>query len=137
MRILKPKPKVLKALDWQECTEFIEEKYKIQTRDYANSRAQFGEWCDAKGYSDKPPDGKDRSSSQRWFAEYQDDIKAGRIKKREYRDFWHWLIEVADVQRGGTLELDAKMGESAEPWQRKILSLYLREFGPGPYLTDW
>lgn len=133
----KPKAKTRKALDWSECTAFIENKYKIQTRDFAKSHAQFGDWCDAKGYGSKDPEGKDRGSSQIWFAEFQADIKAGKIEDRPYRDFWHWLIDVADVQRGGTLELDAEMGDGAEPWQKEILALYLKEFGSGPYLTDW
>ena len=53
------------------------------------------------------------------------------------QDWWHWLIEVAEVNRGGTVELHSDMGDGAEPWQREILELFLKEFGNGPYLTDW
>jgi hypothetical protein len=126
----KPTPKTFSLLDWEECTLYINETHGIDTRDFANAHAQYGEWCAA---NNQVPDG----SSQTQFAEYQADIKAGKLVERPYQDFWHWLLDVADIHRGGMLELDEEMGEDAEPWQKQILALYLAEFGKGPYHTDW
>lgn len=132
----KPKPQVRKVLDWTACTTYIERKYNINTRDYGHRHAQFGEWCASKGL--KPIDSrKDITGSQRQWAEYQAAIKAGEVTERLYLDFWHWLLDVADVHRGGTIELSADMGDGADQWQKDILALYLKEFGSGPYLTDW
>ncbi len=133
----KPKPKSRPSLDFSECTKFIEEKYKIDTRDYANSHMQFFEWCDAKGYGGTDPKGEKRAESQVWFAEHQAEIKAGTVIERPYQDFWHWLTDVCDIHRGATMELYEGIEETAEPWQKEILDLYLKEFGRGPYLTDW
>jgi len=134
----KPQPKTREpVLDFNECTEYIEKKHHIQTRDYANSSAQFGEWCDAKGYGKTDPEGNDRGSSQIWFAQFQADIVAGLVVDKPYQDFWHWLIDVVDIRNGGTIELSEELGEGAEPWQKRILGLYLSEFGKGPYVTEW
>lgn len=132
----KPKPKTLKILDFSECTDFIEKTYKINTRDFSRSHHVFHEWCKANG--EKAVDSRsDIKGSQKQWARFQADIASGKIKERPYQDFWHWLTDVVEVQRGGTLELDADMGEGAEPWQQAILALYLKEFGRGPYQTDW
>lgn len=132
----KPKLKTKKQFDYSECTRFIEAKYKIDTRDFARTHTQFGEWCAAKGM--KVIDSrKDIRGAQLQFAEWNKAVLSGSVVERPYQDFWHWLIDVADVQRGGTIELDDEMGDGAEPWQNEILGLYLKEFGKGPYLTDW
>lgn len=34
----------------------------------------FDDWCATKGYGDVDSEGKDRGSSQIWFAEYQNDV---------------------------------------------------------------
>lgn len=137
----KPKPKTRATLDFSECTDFIENKYNIDTRDFARSHHQFGEWCAAIGEAPAtcPPDATEEQikASQEQYGRFKADIASGKIVDRPYQDFWHWLIDNADVRRGGTLELDEEMGEGAEPWQKEILGLYLKEFGTGPYLTDW
>lgn len=135
--MVKPVPENRPSLDFSDCTAFIEDKYGIDTRDYARSHLQFGEWCDAKGYGEKDPDGNDRSSSQVWFAEFKKDVEDGAVVERPYQDFWHWLLEVCDIHRGATMELYEGIEENAEPWQKEILGCYLSEFGRGPYLTDW
>ena len=137
-KAMKPKPRVLEVFDWNECTAFIEDKYGINTRDYRRSHNQFDEWCDVKGYGQKDSQGEDRGSSQLWYAEFQCEIESGKVKERPYQDFWHWIIDVTNVQNGGTIELCEELGAGeAEPWQKKILRLYLTEFGSGPYLTEW
>ena len=86
-----------------EVIDFIEKKYEIDTRDYRKSHNQFGEWCDAKGYGMKDPEGKDRHSSQIWYAEYTSDIANGRFTERPYEDFWHWVIDMDDEISNGSV----------------------------------
>lgn len=137
----KPKPQNRKSLDWTSCTEFIEARYKIDTRDYARSHAQFGEWCKANGENPvlTPPGCSPEviKECQKQYARFNADIASGKVVERPYQDFWHWLIDHADIRRGGTMELDREMIEGAEPWQKEIFELYWKEFGKGPYLTDW
>jgi len=137
----KPKLENRKSLDFSKCTDFIEKKYKIDTRDFARSHGDFGRWCEQSGEKPTPcpPGCSDEvmKAHQAQFAHYQADVAAGKFQDRPYQDWWHWLIDVVDVRRGGTLELDPEMGDGAEPWQKEILGLYLKEFGKGPYLTDW
>lgn len=137
MSLKKPKPVSRKSLDFHDCTKFIEEKYKINTRDYANSHMQFFKWCDEKGYHPTDAEGKPPSESRIWFSEHQAAIKSGAVIERPYQDFWHWLTDVCDIHRGATMELYEGIEAGAEPWQIQILNLYLKEFGRGPYLTDW
>lgn len=133
----KPKPKTVKLLDWHECTDFINKKYSLDTRDVEMAHRQFSEWHEAKGYPETDAEGKSRGESQVWFSEYKAEVRAGKIIERPYHDFWHWLTDVADIHRGGMLELSKEMADDAEPWVKRILVLYLTEFGNGPYLTDW
>lgn len=137
----KPQPKTVSQLDFSECTAFIEKKYNIDTRDFAGSHSDFGNWC--KAHNEKQTTCAPKCSAeemrqhQEQYARYNAGIASGAWKELPYQDFWHWLLEVADVRRGGTLELDSEMVEGAEDWQKHILGLYLTEFGKGPYLTDW
>lgn len=137
----KPKPEARMVIDFSECTDFIENKYGINTRDYANSHRDFERWCKKK--KEKPTNcpancsDKVMKAHQKQWARYQSDVAAGRFTDNPYQDFWHWLLTVADINRGGTVILSKDMGEGAEPWQQHILGLYLKEFGEGPYLTEW
>ena len=40
----KPQPKSITAYDFNQCTEYIEKKYKIDTRDYASKHKGNGEY---------------------------------------------------------------------------------------------
>jgi len=137
----KPKPKARKVLDFSDCTAFIEKKYKINTRDYADCDNDFSRWCKLKGEKPTPcPPGCSAElmkAHQAQFARYMGDVSTGKFKEGPYQDFWHWLCDNADVQRGGTLEMINEMADGAEPWQKEIIALYLKEFGKGPYLTEW
>lgn len=137
----KPTKQSRKAFDWSACTDFIEAKYKIDTRDYARSHRQFGEWCKANGEKQTscPAQCTDKvlKAHQDQYARFNADIASGKVIERPYQDFWHWLIDKGDIQRGGTMELYREMLEGAEAWQAEIFELYWKEFGKGPYLTDW
>lgn len=137
----KPKRRTRSYYDFNQCTAFIENKYKIDTRDYLSSHKDFGRWCKLKKEKQtKCPancSDKDIKKNQEQFARYRHDVLQGKFKDKPYQDFWHWLTDVAGISRGGTVMLDESLLEGAEPWQQHILGLYLKEFGEGPYLTDW
>lgn len=137
----KPTKQSRKSFDWSACTDFIESKYKIDTRDYARSHSQFGEWCKANNEKlirgEPGCSAEEMKACQAQYARFQADIASGKLIKRPYQDFWHWLIDKTDIRRGGTMELNREMTEGSEAWQKEIFELYWKEFGKGPYLTDW
>ena len=135
----KPTQKTTNHFDFSECTEYIEKKYKIDTRDYAKSHAQYYEWCNSKDYGEADREGKKRGESRIWFGEFQKEIERGQITERPYQDFWHFLINNFNIVRGGFFDLDEELIKEidAEDWQKYILGLYLKEFGNATYLTDW
>jgi len=94
---------VSKMYDYHEVINYIEKKYKIDTRDYAKSHTQFGEWCDSKGYGKTDPIGKNRGNYNIWFIEYQKETDDGVIIERPYQDFWHWVIEDCDISNGSSM----------------------------------
>jgi hypothetical protein len=133
---MKPKPKTRAVLDFTECTRYIEGKYNITTRDYCRSHLQFGEWCASKG--EKVIDSRsDIKGAQTQYARFNAAIASGKVIERPYQDFWHFLCDTVNPSRGGTIELHEDLADGQEPWVKEILSLYLKEFGSGPYLNDW
>lgn len=135
MKLKKPKAKArTKAWNFSECQNYIEEKYKIDIRDYSNQHIQFDEWCDLKKYGEKDPEGKNRGSSKIWFAEYQKEISDGVIIERPYQDFWHFICDTVWEGKGVEFWLDEEFAKEA--WQKEILDLFIKEFGHGPYIAD-
>ena len=66
-----------KVFDYNEVIKFIENKYKIKTRDYAykpGEESDFDTWCNSKNYGKKDPNNLDRNSSQIWYAEWKKEI---------------------------------------------------------------
>ena len=53
----------------------------------------FYDWCEMKQYLKKDPAGKERGSSQIWFSEYRNEIKAGKWKETPDCDFWHYQLD--------------------------------------------
>lgn len=51
--------------------------------------------------------------------------------EREYRDFWHFVIEKADITNGCIFVMHEEWAEGAEGWQVEILQRYLHHFGDG------
>lgn len=122
-----------KMYDYHEVISYIEKKYNIETRDYANSHSQFDDWCDSKGYGKKDKDGKSRGSSNIWYAEYKEEIEKELIKERPYLDFWHWFLEQDDSISNGTecslYDIDEYISDEIETpeFVRKILTIIVEE----------
>lgn len=118
-----------KMHDYHKVIEYIENKYNIQTRDYANGHSQFDEWCDSKGYGKVDKYGDKRSSSTFWYADYQKDIESGLLIERPYLDFWHWITETDDSISNGSVghiyDIDEYTSNKIETpeFVREILSL--------------
>lgn len=136
----KPKLQSKSYLDFHDCTTYIEEKYKINTRDYENSNSQFNEWCDSKGYGDKDLENNKRGSSQIWYKEFKHEIEHEKIIERPYLDWWHWLINtsIIEIHNGVIITIDKDLKKYAKKkWEKDILDLYLKEFGNSDYLIKW
>lgn len=125
----KPRVKTRKHLDFSECTNYINQKYKIDTRDYAKHFLQFAEWCKVRRF-------KDIKSQARWD-EFQDEIRRGITTERPYQDFWQWLTayHYINLNEEFYLELELLGDASVPKWAQEIYSLYLKEFGKGPYIA--
>lgn len=132
--ISKPHKKPRKAVyDYDEVIRFIESKYKIKVRDFADSSSHFNKWANKKGYKGKDPAGKDRGSSQIWYAEYKKDPE-GYAVCPPYQDFWHWILDQVEVERGADIDLDVAEWLDDEDVEKpefvKTILQYLKsEFG--------
>jgi hypothetical protein len=131
---VKPQPVAVPRLDFGEVMDYLESKYGFDHRDYLNSFSHFGNWADSKGYTMNTldPEGKQRSSSQIWWKEYQND-PAGAQACPEYQDFWHWLLDYSldDIHKGAdfTLYLEDALEDSKVPdWVKTILGYIKVEF---------
>lgn len=90
------------CVDYTELIDLLEKKHGYQTRDYLNTHSHFPDWCDARGIGvdDVDANGDRRHSSRIWYAEYQAD-PAGGPSRPEYQDFWHWMMDQIELERGG------------------------------------
>lgn len=150
--------KTLTYIDYHNAIRYIEKKYNINTRDYLNSGSHFGKWADSKGYGpkDKDAEGKDRSNSKIWYAEYQAD-PAGGPARPAYQDFWHWVVDRYEISNGGIFtmyvaddikEVLADLTDDTEDHNKvedhpryyivTILKLIQAEFGDEiNFMTNW
>ena len=137
----KPTRKSLRHLDWRQCTDYIERKYNIDTSDYAHSNTAFGDWCKSIGEKPRPLPPRCAANvmkaHQEQYARFNKAIADGTFKDRPYQNFWHWLIDVIDPSKGAPFMLYGCLALEAEPWQKKVLSIYRKEFGGGPYIAEW
>ena len=53
----------------------------------------------------------------------------------EYRDFWHYLVEVCQISNG--CEIYLPHPDDVKGWQKPILQAFWDEFGQGPYWVEW
>lgn len=108
----KPKPKSrLPEFDFNDCTNYIEQKYGYSTRDYA---------------------GQFRISKTGKILSCNEGVP--------YQDFWHWVTEVYDIHNGCNITFSQETLDSYKPvegeptdgcmedWQIKIYQDYLNEF---------
>lgn len=71
--------------------------------DWAASHDHFELWKNQKGYGDTDPEGKHWRSSQVWYREYKE-CPSGDLVRPQFQNFWHWLIEVIEIDRGDKIK---------------------------------
>lgn len=47
----------------------------------------------------------------------------------EYLDFWHFVVDMTDLNNGEIIVMDDSWKEDAAPWQIEIIDRYLDHFG--------
>jgi len=140
--------------DYHEVIEYIEKKYNIKTRDYANRSNHFPNWlklvnepqpnypiCPSNTYKANINGEMVEITKENYDARYaiiHDQYKRYIIwcknnPEPPYLDFWHWLIEqdFEDIHNGSSSTLNIKywLDELCEDdWQREILQLIYNEF---------
>jgi len=139
MTMTKPTPTTKKKLDWNECVNFIEEKYKINIRDYKgkHDKDYYQIAADQLGYDKMFFNGK-------WQQDPTIDKAEGRAKwneisalvatiQPEYCDFWHLICD--DVSNGSYMTLNMEYldyeegDEDGYPvWGVEILKMFHDEF---------
>lgn len=83
----------------------LQDIHNVNFWDYYNSGQDFDNWADSKGYGDTDPDGKQRSSSNIWYKEWQSDIQKGVWKKVPYCPFIDMFMD--DIEDLGNDMSDA------------------------------
>jgi len=99
----KPQQHAIKAWDYREIVDYIQNKHGVDLRDYAgkfSGKNSFGSWCDSKGYGQIDPDGKNRGESHIWCREFNQDVAEGKWIESPYLDFWHWIMDVCEIHNG-------------------------------------
>ncbi len=134
-------PPPVAAYDYHDSMAYLEEKYKFDSRDFSQCHGHFGKWADAKGYKGKDPEGKDRNSSQIWYAEYMADPN-GDATCPPYEDFWHWMIDNYEISNGEEFTFLIKQHieeEDEHPeFVETILKYWQQEFGDEIEIrTEW
>jgi len=99
----KPTKKTRESLDYHECRDYLEDKYKFKERDYAG---HFG-----------PPATNSRI--------VQAAMEEGRPP---YWDFWHFVLEITGIHNGSYFTMSEEWLPMATAWQKEIITLYLDEF---------
>ena len=133
--------------DYHQVIHYIEQKYKINVRDYANSDCHFNTWCDIHGLPQWDEKGRDRGSSQIFFTQYNH-APDGHAARPPYQDFWHIYAEYIDGN-GSYLYLSFEpLYPTGDPdddeypdypdWAKEILTLIRDEFSPeGKDMKCW
>lgn len=129
----KPKLQTKKYYDYNDCRNYLQEKYKYIERDYYKSW-EFQKECldrinDEFGtswYTTCPADftPEQRAASKK----YSELLK----QKPNTADFWDFIIDHYDVSNGCDIVLSEEFLEDnkdrMEDWQIKIYGYYLQEF---------
>lgn len=140
------------AVDWSKLKALIEEKYKVDLRDYAGRYSEAGkakreeylaEWLKKKGLAgkeyvlDKPTvDGPDwpQDSEEMALRKRINVLRSGADGPKEvpYLDFWHWMSD--DIANGGYsyLALEEEDLLDNPKWVNEILAFILEEVRDSP-----
>lgn len=71
-----------------------------------------------------------------------ENTKSGAYEKIEYRDFWHFIVDVCNVHNGCEFYMPDPKDEwyfkdNKREWIKPILEAFWEEFGAGPYWVEW
>ncbi len=125
----------IEAFDYNEMVEAVSKKVGVDITDSEKVGKKFfpksvtlREWHKQKKYPKKDSDGKDVGSSKIWWNEFQEEIKNG-LEATPYLRFWHFQLDFClsknEVVNGcNTLLYVGPLDEKAEPWQKKIQSIF-------------
>ncbi len=131
--VTKMKQYILKYYNFYELNDKVDDELGFNSRHcgkhfYPDS-GTFDEWCDSKGYGKVDSEGKNRSSSNIWFKEYEEDAE---WKQVPYMDFWHWQLEscfLNDVRNDNYNKLYVGLDEfRGADWQLKIQKTWNKLF---------
>lgn len=129
----KPTPKTIRkgvtAIDYNDMMEYLENKYKFNSRGFTgipstiNRDTHFDEWCDKHGLGKKDSNGKERHSSQEFFKMYQIS-EDGEKEKPPYMDFWHYLCDINEVHNGTYIHIPKEVDFSDDITPQKSIDIY-------------
>lgn len=132
MELEKPKPKTKKRtfLDYHECRDYLQEKYKYDERDYGGQEkfekkvlAGINKKYGDSWYTTAP---KDFTKKQK---EAHDLYRRMMKNEPEYLDFWHWVVDNYEVHNGSFISFSKEaLGCEMKDWQKEIYKHYLDEF---------
>lgn len=131
--IEKPKHKVFEpCFDYDEVTNYIEKKYKIDLRDLENAHKEwYAEFKDEAGIEVSYT----IQYTTQEYKKYKEWKEKKGYKNGEYRDFWHWLTDHWDCNLQGTFQfmpIDYNKinwySHEPEDWVKKVLDLFIKEF---------
>ena len=128
----KPKRKSDSCLDYHQCRNFLQEKYKYDERDYGGKYKFLNDVQTkinknyGKSWFDKAPEDFTKKE-QKAHDEYETLIK----DTPEYLDFWHWVCDTYQIHNGCFITFDNHWLEGTnikEDWIRIIYKYYIDEF---------
>lgn len=129
---VKPKKSKKDAYSYIACSDYLEQKYGYDERDYGGcskyqnackkeTDEKFGEngW-----WTEKP---EKYTKEQKKALNYYEKLMK---KEPPYLDFWHFILDHHDIHNGSYFTMDKELMEDAEDWQKEILQHYFDEFDP-------
>lgn len=144
-KMTKPKPITRTSLDYNECADYIDKKYKIKQRDYLGKFAYYDtakketikKFKDDSWYNIIPAD---MNEQQKAASDYYDDL----LKKHQpkYLDFWHWVVDNYEIHNGCYITFSRETYDAIkEDWVKTIYGYYLTEFenknGEIDFRVEW
>lgn len=66
-------------------------------------------------------------------------FKDGNYKPdREYRDYWHFLIQIMHINNGSEIIINSELLQLGEQWQNEITKCFIDNFGDNAvYEVNW